>query len=155
MRQFMKTAFFLFLCLFFTVASASENTQNIKNINTLDLQQYQGQVVYLDFWASWCKPCQKSFPWMNQLVEKYADRPFKLITINLDESPQDMFLFLQKVPAHFDIYQDPQGKLAEKFELQGMPTSYLIGKDGKVFKRHVGFLTKEIDRYEQELESLL
>jgi len=151
----MKPVLFLFICLFFTPASASGNNQKIKDINSLDLQQYQGQVVYLDFWASWCKPCQKSFPWMNQLVEKYADRPFKLITINLDESPQAMFQFLKKVPANFDIYQDPQGKLAEKFKLQGMPTSYLIDKKGKVFKRHIGFLTKEIDRYEQELESLL
>ena len=66
-----------------------------------------------------------------------------------------MNYFLGKVKAKFDIYHDPSGKIAEKFDLQGMPTSYLIDATGKVVRTHVGFYEKETDRYEREIEALL
>ena len=127
----------------------------IYDIKALDLTRYEGKVVYLDFWASWCKPCQKSFPWMNSLLEKYPAESFALVTINLDEDAKAMNYFLGKVKAKFDIYHDPSGKIAEKFDLQGMPTSYLIDATGKVVRTHVGFYEKETDRYEREIEALL
>ena len=131
------------------------HASGIKNIDQLDLKQYNGKVVYLDFWASWCKPCQKSFPWMNGMVQRYPAEGFKLITINLDNDSKAMNDFLSRVPAQFDIYHDPSGTLADKFQLQGMPTSYLINKSGKVVSRHIGFQTQEIPAYEKEIESLL
>ena len=127
----------------------------IYDIGELDLASHQGKVVYLDFWASWCKPCQRSFPWMNSLQKKYPADSFKIITINLDQVSDDMHYFLGKVPAEFDIYHDPSGRLAEKFGLEAMPTSYLIDATGKVVKKHIGFYTKDIDKYEREIEELL
>jgi len=127
---------------------------SIENIDQLDLKQYKGKVVYLDFWASWCKPCQKSFPWMNDMVQRYPAESFKIITINLDSAEKAMNDFLSRIPAQFDIYHDPSGTLAEKFQLQGMPTSYLIDKSGKVVSRHIGFQTQEIPAYQKEIESL-
>jgi len=127
---------------------------NIKNIEQLDLKQYIGKVVYLDFWASWCKPCQKSFPWMNSLVERYPAEEFIVLTVNLDNNQEAMNDFLSRVPAQFDVYHDPMGTLAEKFQLRGMPTSYLFNKSGEVVSRHIGFLTQDIPAYEKEIESL-
>ena len=66
-----------------------------------------------------------------------------------------MHYFLGKVPADFDIYHDPSGKLAEKFNLEAMPTSYLIDAQGQVVKKHIGFYEKEVDKYEKEIEELL
>ncbi len=127
----------------------------IYNINQLDLKNHQGKVVYLDFWASWCKPCQKSFPWMNSLLAKYPAGDFTIITINLDAESDAMHHFLDKVKADFDIYHDPSGQIAEQFKIEGMPTSYLIDASGKVVKKHIGFYTKQVGKYEREIEELL
>ena len=127
----------------------------IYNINQLDLSNYHGKVVYLDFWASWCKPCQKSFPWMNQLLVKYPAESFTVITVNLDAESEAMHRFLGKVKADFDIFHDPSGRIAEEFKVEGMPTSYLIDASGKVVKKHIGFYTKKVDKYEREIEELL
>lgn len=146
---------FIYTLVLVLVLIPIAHASGIKNIDQLDLKQYNGKVVYLDFWASWCKPCQKSFPWMNGMVQRYPAEGFKLITINLDSDAKAMNDFLSRVPAQFDIYHDPSGTLADKFQLQGMPTSYLINKSGKVVSRHIGFQTQEIPAYEKEIESLL
>jgi len=146
---------FVYTLLLLLILVPIAHASSIKNIEQLDLKQYKGKVVYLDFWASWCKPCQKSFPWMNAMVERYPAEGFKVITINLDSDSKAMNDFLSRVPAEFDIYHDPSGTLAEKFQLRGMPTSYLIDKSGKVVSRHIGFQTEEIPAYEKEIESLL
>ena len=127
----------------------------IFDIDQLDLKSHQGKVVYLDFWASWCKPCRRSFPWMNSLLSKYPADSFTIITINLDAETEAMYHFLGKVKADFDIYHDPDGQIAEQFELEGMPTSYLIDRSGKVVSKHIGFYTREVDKYQREIEELL
>jgi len=127
----------------------------IYNIDQLKLDSYHGKVVYLDFWASWCKPCVKSFPWMNQLVRKYPSESFTVVTVNLDAEPRAMHNFLSRIKADFDIYHDPSGNIAEQFQIEAMPTSYLINAQGKVVKKHIGFYTKQIEIYEREIEELL
>ena len=127
----------------------------IYDIGQLDLESHKGKVVYLDFWASWCKPCRASFPWMNGLLRKYPADKFTIITINLDAEASEMQRFLDKVPARFDIYHDASGSIAEKFQLEGMPTSYLIDASGKVVSKHIGFYTGKTGEYEHEIEELL
>jgi len=127
----------------------------IYDISQLDLKIHQGKVVYLDFWASWCKPCRRSFPWMNSLLTKYPADSFTIVTINLDAETEAMHHFLAKVKADFDIYHDPSGQIAEQFELEGMPTSYLIDSSGKVVTKHIGFYTSNVEKYEREIEELL
>lgn len=127
----------------------------IYNIDELDLQSQRGKVVYLDFWASWCKPCRESFPWMNSLLKRYPPDRFTVITINLDAETEQMHRFLEKIEADFDVYHDPSGAIAEQFELEGMPTSYLIDANGKVVSKHIGFYTRKVDDYEREIEELL
>ena len=125
------------------------------DINDFKLENFRGKVIYLDFWASWCKPCQKSFPWMNSLKDKFPAARFQVVTINLDADSKDMQRFLDKVPAQFDIYHDPSGRIAEQFQLEGMPTSYLIDRNGKVVKKHIGFYESKTAEYEKEIEALL
>jgi len=141
------------ILLFFLVVTPLR--AEIYNIDQLELDNYHGKVVYLDFWASWCKPCIKSFPWMNQLVRKYPSETFIVVTINLDEEPEAMHSFLARVRADFDIYHDPSGTIAEKFKIEAMPTSYLFDSNGKIIKKHIGFYTKKVDKYEREIEELL
>lgn len=146
----MRKLLFLLLAIAATPLEAE-----IYAIGDLDLKAHRGKVVYLDFWASWCKPCQESFPWMNGLIAKYPAEDFTVITINLDAETDAMHRFLDKVPANFDIYHDPSGRLAEQFQIEGMPTSYLIAPSGEVVKKHIGFYSRHIERYEREIEELL
>lgn len=119
------------------------------------LSALKGQVVYLDFWASWCKPCRKSFPWMNQMQQKYAGQGLQIIAINLDTEEALAKTFLEKVPAQIPIVYDPEGKIASDYQLIGMPSSYLIDKTGKIRFSHKGFFTRSEPLYEQELVLLL
>ncbi len=148
-RPLMKRLLLLFLLI------TSPLKAEIYDIKQLDLENHLGKVVYLDFWASWCKPCKESFPWMNSLLSKYPADSFVIVTINLDAETDAMHRFLAKVQADFDIYHDTRGQLAEQFEIEGMPASYLIDKNGKVVKNHIGFFTKHTDQYEREIEELL
>jgi thiol-disulfide isomerase/thioredoxin len=151
----MKNIFFALSAIILLLTVQSKlSAGETRDISAFDLAKYEGKVVYLDFWASWCKPCKKSFPWMNQLTHKYADKNFALVTINLDSDVKAMERFLEHTPAKFDIFHDPGGSLAEKFQLEGMPTSYLISSKGKVVSRHIGFKTSETDQYQSEIEAL-
>ena len=116
---------------------------------TVTLAALKGKVVYVDFWASWCGPCKQSFPFMNELQAKYRAQGFEVLAINLDAKRDEADKFLAEVPAQFTVAFDAKGESAKRFEIKGMPSSYLIGRDGKVAAAHRGF--KEQDR--KELES--
>jgi thiol-disulfide isomerase/thioredoxin len=145
-------ALLLFLSLLTTTLAQAGD---IRNIEQFDLNYYKGKVVYLDFWASWCKPCQKSFPWMNALMKKYPADQFQVVTINLDADAKDMKTFLEHVPADFTVFHDPSGQVAERFKLPGMPTSFIIDKNGKASSKHIGFFQSKIQEIEAEIEALL
>lgn len=114
-----------------------------------------GNVVYLDFWASWCVPCRRSFPWMNEMQKKYGNKNFKVISINVDTEKNLAEEFLVKNPANFSILYDPDGMLASEMKLKGMPSSFIINADGEVVSAHVGFTDKKKAFYEQEIQQLI
>lgn len=115
------------------------------------LSSYQGQVIWIDFWASWCPPCKASFPWLNQMQQKYGNQGFHIVGINVDENSSDGIQFLRSTPAVFDIYYDPDGQAPSQFQIQGMPTAILVDREGNVKMFHVGF---EEDQ-KAELENLI
>jgi len=108
----------------------------------ITLSSLKGQVVYVDFWASWCAPCRKSFPWMNEMHSKYASQGLKIIGISLDGTQESAQKFLKKVPALFTVAYDTEGNTADAYNVQVMPTSYLIDRQGNLLFTHKGFLAK-------------
>lgn len=120
-----------------------------------DLKAYQGKVVYVDFWASWCGPCRRSFPWMNQMQKKYQDRGFVVVGINLDSEKSLADQFLAETPARFDILFDPDAGLAKEFGIVGMPSSFIMNKNGEVIAKHVGFKRHQSDDYERAIRQAL
>jgi thiol-disulfide isomerase/thioredoxin len=121
----------------------------------LDLSAYKGKVVYLDFWASWCNPCRQSFPWMNDLEATYGKDGFVVIAVNVDHDRELAQDFLQDNSANFKIVFDPDGQIAGQFNFRDMPTSYLIGRDGKIHYVHNGFYPGREGEYLSHIQTLL
>ncbi|KGJ89210.1 TlpA disulfide reductase family protein [Thalassotalea sp. ND16A] len=158
MNKLALTTLLLLVCMATAAFSRANDVAN--NIGSkAQLQQLlddnKGKVVYLDFWASWCIPCRKSFPWMNEMQAKYAEQGLKIITVNVDVEKFLADEFLQDNPANFTVIYDPNGAIAKEFKLKGMPSSYLFDKTGKPVSAHVGFFNNKKADYEAEIVKLL
>lgn len=139
-----------------TNAFAANQPVNITSNNlSSEIAKHKGDVIYLDFWASWCVPCRRSFPWINKMQNEYKDQGFTVISVNLDAEYELAQEFLEQTPANFIVVYDPQGLSAKQYKLRGMPSSYLIGRDGSLKKDHIGFFTERKSIYEQEINELL
>jgi thiol-disulfide isomerase/thioredoxin len=119
------------------------------------LEPIEGRVIWVDFWASWCVPCRRSFPWLNSMQRKYGADGLQIIAVNLDKDRALADRFLAEVPAEFALRFDPAGALAKEFGVQAMPSSFLIDADGKVLASHAGFRTADAAEYERAIASAL
>jgi cytochrome c biogenesis protein CcmG/thiol:disulfide interchange protein DsbE len=122
---------------------------------SFDLQEYRGNVLLLDFWASWCVPCRRSFPWMNEMQEKYEAQGLVIVGVNLDAESAEAQAFLNEFPANFRIIEDANGELAKTFDVIAMPSSYVIDRNGEVVARHLGFKVKRQGEYESLIQTVL
>lgn len=120
----------------------------VRASEAFDVERYAGKVVVLDFWASWCVPCRRSFPWLNAMHAKYSDQGLVIVGVNLDMERADAERFLEAYPAEFAIMYDESKELARQFEVAAMPSSYVLGRDGKVVAQHMGFKVRQQDEYE-------
>ena len=139
-----------FFAVFLVVIPVTGNAAD-----TLNLDDYRGKVVVLDFWASWCVPCRRSFPWMNEMQEKYGDDGLVIIAVNLDNETSDAEKFLQKYPAEFSISYDHDRQLVHQYAVEAMPSSFLIARDGSTIERHLGFKSGKTDEYEAAIVAAL
>lgn len=117
--------------------------------------ELKGKVTYVDFWASWCGPCKQSFPWLNEMQAKYGAKGFQVVGINLDKKRDDADKFLAETPASFTIAFDASGDSPKRFQIKGMPSSVLIGPDGKVIAAHNGFREEERKELEERIAKAL
>ncbi len=123
--------------------------------STVDLSEFRGKVVLLDFWASWCAPCLKSLPNLQALNDEFADSDFAVVAINVDKEPAEALQFLSKNAIRYPSVSDPEGKLPERFELSAMPTSYLIDRNGVIRYIHEGFERGDENTLRSRILSLL
>jgi thiol-disulfide isomerase/thioredoxin len=119
------------------------------------LGELHGKIVWVDFWASWCAPCRRSFPWLNQMQQKYRADGLEIVGVNLDKDRKLAEAFLAETPARFSLRFDPEGALAKAFDVQAMPSSYLLDADGRVLARHFGFRLEDRAEYELLIRNAL
>ena len=123
--------------------------------SVIDLDDYQGKVVVVDFWASWCVPCRRSFPWLDEMQGKYRQQGLVVIGVNMDADASAAESFLQEFPVSFRIVRDADGTLARQYDVMVMPSSYVIDRDGNVVARHLGFKTAKMHEYEATLLAVI
>lgn len=121
----------------------------------VSLETFKGKVVYLDFWASWCPPCRKTLPWMEQMHRKYGPNGLVVVAINLDTNKAAAKKLLDAVSAHFLVVADPDGKIATEYSPPAMPSSYMIDRTGVVHSIFKGFSGNDDEIIEGKIKEML
>jgi cytochrome c biogenesis protein CcmG, thiol:disulfide interchange protein DsbE len=128
---------------------------SIAHAANLDMSAYRGQVVYVDFWASWCGPCKQSFPWIQRMKDTYGERGLTVIAVDLDHDRTAADKFLNRFRPTFEVRFDPKGEIAQFYAVQAMPTSVLIDRRGVTRFTHAGFRPIDGPIYEAQLQNLI
>ena len=147
MRSIRRITTLILLCIFPLITTSAGFPEG--------LSADGARLVWVDFWASWCAPCRRSFPWMNAMQEKYAADGFAVIAVNVDKDGQLAEEFLNEIPAKFTVHYDPAGRIAEAFDVQAMPSSFLLDADGNIIASHFGFRLADTDQYEAGIREAL
>lgn len=122
---------------------------------TIRIADLKGRVVLLDFWASWCIPCRRSFPEVDGLNKELAPKGLAVIAVNVDEQEKNAYAFLEKYPHTMTIAFDPKGAVAQAFDLQAMPSSMILDRAGRIRFTHEGYTDKTIGQFRTEVLQLL
>lgn len=104
----------------------------------LDSVIADNKYVWVNFWASWCGPCRREMPMMAEVYEKFKDRGFSIVAVNVGEDVETVKSYLSGNPVPFTILLDPQSRISSKFNIESLPTSFLIDSAGVIQERGVG-----------------
>ena len=121
----------------------------------LRLAEQRGQVVLVNFWATWCGPCKQEMPHLNRLYDKYRSAGFQLLSINVDEDPRQAGSAAAKFGVHFPVLLDGDKTVSKLYELQSMPSTVLIDRDGRVRYLHRGYREGLEAAYERQIRELV
>ena len=110
----------------------------------VELRDYLGAVVYVDFWASYCLPCRESFPLLSELRDRFNRQTFEVIAVSNDVDPRDAKRFTETYKVSFPVLSDPSGYVAKTYGGKALPMGFLIDEKGGIQKVHEGFQTEDI-----------
>jgi len=129
---------------------APDFTLNDMEGNSHTLSQYRGQVILIDFWATWCPPCVVEIPHFVKLYNKYNEKGFVILGASLDNNEKKLKSFVSNQAMNYPVLVNA-GNVSSKYAIQAIPTAYLIDKQGKIEKKFVGYRPG----YEKEIEKIL
>lgn len=121
----------------------------------LSLSQYKGQVVMINFWATWCGPCRQEMPLLDAMYQKYKRMGFTLIGVNVEPDSKAAEDFLKKVPVSFPVAFDPDSSVSKLYAVQGMPSSIIIDRKGNARVIHRGYRPGDENVYLDHIRKLV
>lgn len=119
------------------------------------LSALQGKVVYLTFWASWCGPCRQEMPFLIELHRQYAAQGLQILAVGVDENPQDAVEFILGYEVPFAVADDSANVVRKLYKVEGMPTHFIIDRDGRVHYSHMGFKEDDRQKITEQVNRLL
>jgi thiol-disulfide isomerase/thioredoxin len=128
---------------------------SLSNGQEVQLSQLRGTVVYVDFWASWCGPCRISLPALDRIYEELKGLGFEILAVNVDEQQRDALSFLKDYPVSYPVLWDPTGDTPSRYQVPGMPTAFLIDRNGRVRDVHMGFRKSDSEKVRSRILELL
>lgn len=127
----------------------SDNGKNLK------LGEFRGQVVMINFWATWCSPCRQEIPHLNRLQDRYRKAGFSLLGINIDDQPRVAREMMQKLGVVFPVLFDTDKRVSRLYDVGAMPSTLLIDRDGRVRYIHLGYRAGYEIQYDNQIRELL
>ena len=136
-------------------AAAPDFTLKSANGENIKLSELRGQVVLINFWASWCGPCRQEMPLLDQMYQKYAPLGFTLLGVNVEQDTKDAERMLKDTPVTFPILFDAQNEVSKLYDVTAMPSTVLVDRDGKVRFMHKGYQPGYEDEYQTQIRALV
>jgi peroxiredoxin len=119
------------------------------------LSEHRGEVILLNFWASWCGPCRQEMPLLNALQERYSKLGFNVVGVNVDKDSALANKLLKDIPVSFPVLLDDTGVVSASYNVSAMPTTVIIDRDGNMRYLHKGFKPGYEQDYEQQIKELI
>ena len=121
----------------------------------VSLAQYRGEVVMINFWASWCGPCRQEFPLLESIYKKYGKMGFTLLGVNVEPDSQAANEWLKQTPVSFPILYDKDSKVSKLYDVAGMPSTVIIDRSGKLRMLHRGYKPGDENEYLDSIRTLI
>ncbi len=121
----------------------------------VSLSALRGQVVLINFWATWCGPCRKEMPLLEQIQKKYAPLGFTMLGVNVEEDTTQMEAFLGDVPVTFPVLLDPANRVSKLYDVAAMPSTVIVDRKGNVRFIHQGYQPGDESRYQDVIRQLI
>ena len=138
-----------------TFALAPDFTLRGADGRNVRLDELRGQVVLVNFWATWCGPCREEMPRLETLYEKYRKSGFVLLGVNVDDDPRIALATAAKLNVSFPVLLDTDKRVSKLYDLNTMPSTIVIDRDGKMRFLHRGYRAGTEGDYEQQIRRLL
>ena len=127
----------------------SDSGENVR------LSEYRGQVVLINFWASWCGPCRQEMPELDAIHQKYQALGFTVFGVNVEQNRELADRILRDIPVTFPILFDDDNQVSELYDIDAMPVTVLVGRDGEIRFLHRGYKPGYEQLYEQQVRALV
>jgi peroxiredoxin len=121
----------------------------------VSLAQYKGQVVMINFWASWCGPCRQEMPLLENIYKRYKKLGFTLLGVNVEPDPKVAEEWLKETPVSFPILYDKESTVSKLYDVAGMPSTVIIDRAGKLRMVHRGYKPGDESEYLDSIRSLI
>jgi len=121
----------------------------------VSLAHYKGQVVMINFWASWCGPCRQEMPLLESIYRKYGKMGFTLLGVNVEPDSQAANAWLKQTPVSFPILYDKDSKVSKLYDVAGMPSTVIIDRSGKLRMLHRGYKPGDENEYLDSIRTLI